>query len=230
MPDSPHALDPRRLVRVSMSVLLRIREDERFVLFHAASRPGSFGPPGGVVKYFPPAAAVLDALGFQEERPRHDGDRDTKRADLRGFLPTTCLRDFLHWFDSGAYRETAEECLERELVEELTEVDLRRLVPGVTSLDHRYVRTVSEGPHEVPGKPYRQYRRFVVHDAVAANATALRLVRELVAAGDDPGQSLVVTTGRDSIVHGRHGPVLVAPQSALLVGARRILPDVPPMR
>ncbi|WP_018686592.1 hypothetical protein [Actinokineospora enzanensis] len=219
--------DPRRQVRVSLSMLLRIREDERFVLFHSINRPGLYGPPSGVVKYFPPAVPVLEEVGF---RPERTGPNTLQWADLRGFLPDHGLRDFLRWFESGAYRESSRECLVREFTEELGEVGLPHLAADMGELDHRLVRTVSEGPHDVPGKQYKQFRRFEVYDLLTPNTATLRLVRELVAAGADQARPLVVNAHPEDIAHGRHGRVLIAPQTALLLGDRRVLPDVPPMR
>lgn len=217
-----------RLVRVSMSVLLRIKDDERYVLFHAVSRPGSCGPPGGVIKYFPPATRILDDLDFREERT--EWRPELTRSDLRGFIPATRLRRFLRWFASGAYRERGVECLVRELVEELGEVGLERLIPGVESLAYTHLRTVSEGPHQVAGKAYRQFRRFDVYDVVISSSTALALVRQLIEAGANPEFPLVVCASRVSIRHGRHQDLLVAPQTAFLLGDRRIMQDIPPVR
>lgn len=210
-----------------MSMLLRIQDDQRFVLFNSVTRPGSFGPPGGVVKYFPPANAILEELGFQAERR---GDRGADRSDLRGFVPAAKLRPFLRWFDTGAYRECAAECLLRELVEELAEVDLPSLVASVRSVAHTKVRSVVEGPHPIPGRPFRQYRRFEVYDLVTSDAAALHLVSALLDAGNGEGTPLVVVATRESILHGRHGNALIAPHAALLFGDKRVLPDIPAVR
>jgi hypothetical protein len=217
-----------RLVRVSLSVLLRIKVDDRYVLFHSPSRPGSFGPPGGVTKYFPPAARILEKLGFQEERTNAQGR--VMESDLRGFLPAGSVRDFMRWHRTGAYREDPAECLTRELLEELGEVGLEQLRPAVPRLTFEQARTVVEGPQPVAGKTYRQLRRFEVHNLVPTDSAALKLGRHLVEVGKDPEFPQVICADRADIEHGRHGSALINPQSAFLVGSRRILPDVPPMR
>lgn len=217
-----------RTVRVSMSMLLRVRDDARFVLFHMPSRPGSFGPPGGVCKYFPPATGLLDELGFQQERSSREPDPTA--ADLRGFLPATRLRHFLRWYDSGAYRENAIECLARELAEEFDEVGLPHLGNGFDGAPFVHLHTVDEGPDEVPGKAYRQYRRFDVYDLVAANGAALWLLQELVSAGADPDVPLVMCATRQSVLDGRHKTALIAPHSAFLLSRGRIMQDIPPLR
>ena len=219
--------EAKRLVRVSMSVLLRIKDDENYVLFHTLTRPGCYGPPGGVIKYFPPAVGLLEGIGFQEERV---GSRpDLTRCDLRGYIPAGALPRFLRWFDSGAYRENAAECLLRELTEELGEVGLDPLQPAVPSLSYTYLRTVTEGPHKVPGKAYRQFRRFEVCDIVTANSTALQLARQVLAAASDPAVPFVLCASRASVEHGRIREMLIAPHTAFLLGSQRFLSDIPPI-
>jgi hypothetical protein len=220
--------DMARRVRVSMSVLLRIKDDNEHVLFHSLSRPGSYGPPGGVIKYFPPAAAILEAIGFQEERPEARREALT-RWDLRGFVPATAVRDFLRWFGTGAYREDPEECLFRELLEEFQEVGLAELAHSVRALSYAPVRSVTEGPDQVPGKLYTQLRRFEIYDIVATDSTALRLTRELVQAAMSPDYPLVLAASRADIEHGRQGTALIGPQTSLLLGPQRIRPDLPPL-
>jgi hypothetical protein len=212
-------------IRISFSVLLRLRDDEEYVLFHSPSRPGAFGPPGGVIKYFPPAVRILEGLGFSEER---GGPRpEVMKWDLRGYLPAGSVRRFLKWFDTGAYREDAEECLRRELTEELGEVGLSRLDDQVAGLSFTPVRTVVEGPEPVVGKPFRQLRRFEVYDLVTADSVALRLTRELSEAAADPSCPGVINVTRDDLRHGRKQAALIAPQSAFLAGGERMMPDVP---
>lgn len=211
-----------------MSVLLRIKDDDRHVLFHSPSRPGAYGPPGGVIKYFPPAAGILEAVGFQEERIDARGG-DLTRWDLRGFVPAVAIRDFLHWFETGAYREDPAECLLRELLEELDEVGLPGLGEAVRALSYTPVRAVTEGPHDVPGKSYSQLRRFEIYDIVAADSTALRLTRQLVEAAVNPDYPLVLSASRADIAHGRRDTALIGPQAEFLLGSQRVRPDVPPI-
>jgi hypothetical protein len=224
---NPSESDVGRTVRVSMSVLLRIRDDDRLVLFHMPSRPGSFGPPGGVFKYFQPATCVLDEFDFRQERSNRQPD--PTKADLRGFLPAPRLRHFLRWYNSGAYRENAAECLARELLEELDEVGLPHLCDGVHGTPFVHLHTVDEGPHDVPGRNYRQYRRFEVYDLVTTDSNALWLLQELSAAGTDPAVPLVTCVSRQSVVDGRHETALIAPHTAFLLGQERVRQDIPPV-
>lgn len=210
-----------------MSMLLRIRDDHHLVLFHMPSRPGSFGPPGGVCKYFRPAIRILDELDFRQEGSRRRPD--PTKADLRGFLPAAKLRSFLHWYNSGAYRETAIECLTRELFEELKETGLSHLGNGLHGAPFVHLHTVSEGPHEVPGRMYRQFRRFEVYDLVTVDSNAVWLLQELIAAGTEPAVPLVTCVNRQSVVDGRDGSALIAPHTAFLLGHARVRQDIPPL-
>jgi hypothetical protein len=216
-----------RTLRISFSALLRIKDDDGYVLFHSPNRPASYGPPGGVLKYYEPVTRWLEQLGFQEDRFHSQSAQ--MRADLRGFLPARSVRAFLRWFDSGAYREDVVECLHRELVEELGEVGLPHLTGDVRGLAFASVRTVVEGPHPVPGKDYRQLRRFEVHDLMTATETAVRLRARIVEAARDGDTTDVIRATAAEIVAGRSGRALIAPQSAFLIGSTRTRPDLPPL-
>ena len=217
-----------RTTRVSFSALLRVRDDDGYVLFHMPNRPGSYGPPGGVYKYFPPAARLLDGFGFRQERFVSEAGRG--RADLRGFLPSRSVRPFLAWFAGGAYREDAGECLRRELEEELEEVGLPALAGEVRGLAVSPHRPLVEGPYSVPGMPYRQLRRFDVYDLLTTDGAAAWLWRRLIEAGADPDTAEVIRATDRQILHGRCGAALIAPHSAYLVGAvRKHQSDLPPM-
>lgn len=217
-----------RTVRISYSALLRIRDDDRFVLFHSDSRPGAYGPPGGVFKYFPPAVPLLEELGFQAERSTTRGART--RSDLRGVLPQRSFPRFRRWFASGAYREDARECLRRELTEEFVEIGFPELGDQVREVALAHVRTVAEGPYPVPDRDYRQARLFEVYDLVVTGGDSARLRASLVTLSTDPGVSTVVSAGAAEIMHGRAGHALVASHTAYLVGTRRTMADLPPIR
>ena len=215
-------------VRVSFAAILRIRDDEGIALFEARSRPGAFTPPGGVFKYFGPATEVLDRLGFRGDRWT-DREADM-RHDLRGELPAKSVSGFLRWFESGAYREDADECLRRELTEELTEVGFPALAADVRHLGFAPLSTEIEGPSMVPGKPYRQLRRFEFYDLVCANHRAVRLRDRILALAADPRVHTVLAATAADVAHGRAGKALIAPHTAYLTGGKRTRSDIPSLR
>lgn len=215
-------------VRVSFSTLLRVTDDDRYVLFDSPKRPGAYGPPGGVVKIHPPAARLLESWGFRPDRATAGVEK--MKSDLRGVVPAGSVRPFRAWFATGAYRETAAECLRRELREELSEVGLGALEPLTRSPAFVPVRTVIEGPAAVPGKPYLQLRSFEVLDLAMLTPAEVRLRRELVEAGTDESRPGVICANFGDIAHGRLGRALIAPQSAFLAGSERLAADLPPLR
>lgn len=216
-----------RTVRLSFSALLKLGEDGRYVLFHTPNRPGVFSPPGGVFKYFEPAVPILEALGFRPENV--EIWREVMRRDFRGFLPARSLGRFRRWFASGAYREDSGECLRRELIEELGEVGFPELAAYARGLVFAPVGTTWEGPREVPGRPYRQVRRFEIHDLVPTAGGGARLSRELLDRAADPSVETIVAASADEIVRGRVGRALVAPQTCLLLHRGRLYSDIPPI-
>lgn len=215
-------------IRVSFSALLRIRHNDTYVLLDSLSRPGSYGPPGGAIKYFPAATTILEEIGFQQEtRGRH---AEITGFDLRGLVPVRSARDFLSWFDTGAYREDATECLLREVVEEFGEVGLTGLGLDAHALRFRPVRTVIEGPDMVPHRQFQQLRRFEIFDLLAMDTVTLELIRLLAAAGADPAVPGVVCADRAEITYGRCGDALLGPHCAFLLGPHRLAPDLPAVR
>src|SRR5262245_21192772 len=161
-----HFLHPRLLVdgrtRISFATILRIKDDDCYVLFRASSRP-TYGPPGGIFKYYPGAQRRLDELEYQDEtRPK--GLEERRRRDLRGFIPARSITDFERWFDSGRDRESAVDALRRELAEEVGEVGHAELAGEAAALTFTHVRTVTEGPRHETGSEYANLRRFEVYD------------------------------------------------------------------
>ncbi len=215
---------PRGTVRVSFSAVLRVKDDDRYVLV-GTTIPGFFGPPGGVVKFQGPVPA-LDQLGFHEQRA--DRHRADMRDDLRGFVPARSLVGFVRWFATGSSRETGTECLRRELVEELVDDDGVPLL-HVPALSFALVRTAIEGPRCVVRQPYRQLRRVEVYDLVLDDEPAARFRRQLLDLADDPDTPTVRCATRTEITTGWTGTTPIAPHAAYLFGGRKLLPDPPPL-
>jgi hypothetical protein len=214
-------------VRISCAAILRIRVDDWYVLLHSPSRPGTFSPPGGVFKYFPPAERILDGMGFHPDRIATLPE--AMRYDLRGFVPASAVAEFRRWFAGGAYREDTAQCLSRELAEELTECGLGDLVPLTRRLTFSVARTLWEGPQDVPGRTYQQLRWFEVCDLATTGPAAQRLRGALISAGRDDAVPMVICATPAGIQHGRHGSALIAGHAPHLIGARRN-PDIPAIR
>jgi 8-oxo-dGTP pyrophosphatase MutT (NUDIX family) len=220
-------LYPRGQVRVSFAALLRVKDDDRYVLVGSASRPGFYGPPGGVFKYRGTAEAALDEVGFVEERP--ESQRHHMRADLRGYVPAGSLRGFVDWFTRGDDRETATECLRRELDEELgSELDatLRACIESLTFVP---VRSVMEGPRRSRPRSIRQLRRLEIYDIAVVDEAAARFRRRLIELGDDPSMPSLVCASNGEITTGWSRGSPVNSHAAYLLGRKKVLPDLPPL-
>ncbi len=131
-------------IRVSMAAILSVRRENYFILVRNHHRPQTFGPIGGVYKYYPSAIEHLDQCGFQPQIR----DQDMKN-DLRGFLLGKNLPSFLEWFFSGKNREI--ESLSREIKEELQEIRLIVELESVTDLQYDLIKSVIEGLNEIVG-------------------------------------------------------------------------------
>jgi len=220
-------LSSRSIVRVSCAALLRVKEDDRYVLIELSSRPTFFGPPGGVFKYRPDATDDLDAVGFREERYRRRHDEMVR--DVRGFVPARSLVRFVRWFVSGAGRESAAECLRRELSEELQGHLDRRTSVDVTQARFRHLRTVTEGPARVPGQSLRLLRRLEVFDLGVDDEASARVRHHLVTLGRDPAAVAFLCATSSEIMAGWCGRSPIAPHAGYLLGGKRLQVDLPPM-
>lgn len=157
----------RKRLRVSMSALLRIEDEGRFLLLRQGPhRPNQLGPIGGVYKIIGPGVPI--DLDFQnlsladEVRSRDISD------DLRGTIPAFRLPQFLRWFDSRAGRES--DALHRELHEELVDDGpLDELPDGLFPLRCELLHIAEEGPTTVrQGDPvYRRHEIYRLHRGAA---------------------------------------------------------------
>jgi CBASS immunity effector Cap15-like protein len=148
------------------------------------------------------------------------------RNDLRGFLPRKCLGRLLKWFDKHIDRESAGECLARELREELREINLPNASPP-SNLQVKLVRRVEEGPEKVPGRAYTQFRIFEVYDVSGYNAEYVTLMNYLKQLSKT-SRDLILADSSD-IVHGRCEDGRVIGNHVLyLLGKKRTRPEPPP--
>ncbi|MGW3895298.1 SMODS-associated NUDIX domain-containing protein [Micromonospora profundi] len=215
-------------LRVSVAALLRIKDDDGYVLIHHPFRPSVYGPPGGVVKYTDEARGALDAVGFVEQRPA--GREATMRGDLRGFVPARHGIGFLRWYDRCAGRESGPECLRRELREELSEAGHPELAPLADKLRFELIRAVVDGPRPTPGKQHRTMRSFEVYDPILDSPEAVELRRRMLELARDAAETEIVLARIADIEEGRREQFLISPQSAFLLGTRRIQEDLPALR
>ncbi|MGW7369529.1 SMODS-associated NUDIX domain-containing protein [Streptomyces sp. NPDC054841] len=217
---------PRRRMRVSVAVLLRLHDEDHYVLFDSLTRPGAFGPPGGVVKYRDTARADLDKIGFEPE----SRIQPLMKRDLRGFLSALRVPHFARWLYREEGREPATDCLRRELGEELGEVGHPELSPLAKEVGFTLVRRLIDGPLKVAGESYRQIRFIEVYDLLPDRPEAVELRSALLALAADPAEGRVIGASRQDIALGRAGAHMILPQSAFLTGGERLREDIQPVR
>ena len=207
-------------VRVAFSAVLRIERDGHFLLVRNLHRPETFAPFGGVYKFHPRARDQLDAMSFRLQAVDAD-----MRCDVRGFIPSEALPAFRAWFAEVSDRESAEDCLRRELGEELAEVGLSEvLLPE--QLKFRHVRTVEEGPEFVSAIGCEQFRIFDVYEILedSSSEALLQALRE-----HSKGSPNLLWVDADSAKRGRGpGGWVIAAHVPYLFGTRRFREGDPP--
>ena len=205
--------------RVSFSALLKVHAGDRYVLARTPLRPEAFGPFGGVYHVEVAAAETLDACEFN---PTSSAPNE---RDLRGFVPGGRLLQLVRWFQTGRDRESADQCLLRELREELRETGADRLVGLIDALRFRFVRTVAEPPSRVPGRSYRQFRYFHVYELDPEYAQSENFVAAALEEAASNVNLLAVTSA--NITAGRVGTAVIAHHAEYLFRRRASRPDLP---
>ena len=131
------------LVRYSISALLRIKIDDKYLLVKNRHW-GKYQPVGGVLKRFPHSEHTLCKLGIRDDNMFSQDE--INRGDLRIQLPASNITKFLDWYASGIGRE-----LEpwREFYEELVRPGLLQSAtfPFVQS---QHIRRHNTGIYRAP--------------------------------------------------------------------------------
>ena len=208
-------------IRVACSAVLRIERHGQYLLVQNMHRPESVAPFGGVYKYLEHARDRLDSLSF-----RGQAIDDDMQNDVRGYIPRESFEAFRAWFLSGVDRESASDCLARELREEVQEVGLEAtIVPQ--QLRFRHVRSVPEGPEHVATIGCDQYRVFDVYEIVEDSVESKAFV-EALASHVTRCDKLVWADG-ESVRRGRAGKLrIIGAHASYLFGTRRFRDVDPP--
>lgn len=217
-------VQPNLDMRIAFSALLRISKGGRYVLVRNLHRPEVFGPFGGVYKYFEQGRSELDALLF---KPQDFGPDEDMKDDLRGFIPRKRLPKLVKWYQTSDLRESSGVCLYRELSEELKEAGLDSTLKPPAMLSLRRVRAVEEGPEQVPGERYTQYRVFEVYEPLMRdNLVGTFIDNVFAAAVKNP--SILVADADEILVGRTKGDHLIGHHAAYLLSGKRIRTDDPP--
>ena len=210
---------PNQDIRIAFSAMLLIRQGGKYLLVRNLHRPESFGPLGGVYKYTD--STFLDELEFKPQV--FDSDMAN---DLRGFLPRKRLAKLVVWFKQAKDRESASDCLKRELAEEVREAGLKK-IKDPDNVPVRLVRSVHEGPEKIPGQAYTQYRIFEIYELDSPKGRLKDLQERLVDEATQGHKNLVlahaeeIISGRDASGH------LIGHHAGYFLGEKRIRPESP---
>lgn len=206
-------------VRVSFSELLQLRTQDGYVLVRNTKRPQQFGPLGGVVRIFP-ASSEKDDL-FVKLRFKAESSDPVESLDLRGFVTGKHLPGLVAWYEEEIDRE--QDCLHRELKEELHELGVQIDVPR---LPFQPVRTIDEGPYWTDRGEYYQYRRFNVLRPDTRPSEARTFWKDLEKAIH--GNANIISASSEEIVRGRtKSGDLIGNHSCYLLSGRRIGAEAP---
>ena len=176
-----------RRLRVSMSQLLSIKVDDKFLLIPSAKR-GHLTPIGGVVRYFPSEVSRLEGgVGFE-----HEYKKGPERYDLRGYVRGQNFHRFMRWYASGTGREQS--ALTREIEEEFIEIGIPSISSYVKRPEFVRDRIIHEGPSEIRNGGYWQYRYFEIF-SLREESDVSRQLAEFIRSqvGKNPKLVLVTT-------------------------------------
>lgn len=193
-----HRWSGRGEVRVSASVLLRVRapwNDDEYLLIRGGSNDHPYwGPIGGVLKFFPARVETM-FNEYRVERHRSSELGTGLVDDIRLILPSRQILKFLRWFRTDQGRESIDQAMFREMVEELGPscddpdessqalgIELLRLLPNL-GLEESYPRPIVEignGPVLIGSdEHYFHVRYFYVVEVVQQNDFVEWLTRAL---------------------------------------------------
>jgi hypothetical protein len=207
---------PNQEMRIVFSALLRIVKGGRYLLVRNLHRPETFTPFGGVFKHRAESQSELDGWMF---RPQDLGPAEDMQRDLRGHIPRRNLASVVSWFERHKGREEANECLRRELVEELKEINLELRVPAACPVV--CVRVVDEGPARMPASPIRQFRRFEIYDLSFDDPKSETLVRRIMDEGESHKDLLIADSDEIMTGRGRDGRV-IGSTACYLIRSKRV--------
>ena len=213
---------PFKRLRVSCAALLSVCKNDRYLLVRSRHRPETFGPIGGVFKYFPTAERALTDLQF-EAQTTPAGQSPALDGDLRGYIPAMSLPPFLEWLKRRIDREQSD-CIRRELREETSEAGHPEAFDLFSNAAFNLLRTIHEGPDKVPGMKFVQFRYLEIYCPLNADDGIDYLYEA------ESGNPNIITATKREIQAGRtERGAVIGSHSAYLFGKRRFGAEPVPM-
>lgn len=212
-------------VRVACSTFLRVSDDQqRYLLIRNLHRPEFFGPVGGCYKYFDGEGAhTLEQFFYDADTTV---EMEEALRDIRGYIRRSTTAKFFEWFQTGRGRESARECLSREVREELFGECALVVPPDFRpeSLSFRFRRSFLE-KSIVSGTRTLQFRLFEVHDLDLES----RASRALLTAIHEARSDRLLWATKQEIELGRHTSdrAALGHAAVLLINDSLSRPDLP---
>lgn len=172
-----HLFFPRKDVRLSISYLFRINVNGRYLLVKNRLR-NTFQPVGGAFKTLPGSEKIFGKLQVKPDR-LIETENGIAKGDLRVYIPSINVIEFLKWFASKEDRETSPW---REFCEELI---VTQILPWkrFRYIDYKYMGTV-QSPIIKLDSGGKGIFIFEVYDLVINNEH-MEVLLELQEKGDD---------------------------------------------
>lgn len=169
-------------VYISVSALVRIRSNDRYLLVYSKDR-AQYHPLGGALHWAPDVKAPFpyEQVVKAEEN----------RKDMRFVVTGWRLHEVIEWVCRGRDREMSPW---RELYEELVAANVveQRHFPFIAT---RFIRRVIEGPRGNPKRGRYELRVFEIHDAALSDEQ----LRELQCVGGAHGEDAATEPHRPAL-------------------------------
>lgn len=208
-------------IRVSIAGILKIKQDNKYILIRSHRRPEQFGPIGGVFKYHSLAIPDLERFNFRQD-PAVD---ESMKLDMRGIIKGKYLLAFMRWFKSHKNREI--EPLTRELIEELNEISLEKEAESIQALQYNLVQTAHEGPYAVSGHNYMQFRYFEIYQFDIDDSRTKRIFDAIIAS-EEQNTDIIAVTSEEILKRRADSGELIGTHCGYLIGEKASGPEPAP--
>jgi hypothetical protein len=209
-----------KIIRISCASLLKIEDENKFLLIRNRLRPNFYCPIGGALRYSSSATSFLKEIDFQHDGSHSQINAEKLKRDLRGFIPAKNLFKFIEWYAKSKDRE--ENSLHREIAEEFTEIRLGRLLKYTKGIEFNFLKEITEIPHSVSGKKFLQFRILRIYE-LSSDFTDLNLLMKNIKIENNP--NLIWVTS-DEIEQGRDdNHNLIGSNSSYLISNKKILKE-----
>lgn len=212
-------------MRVSFSVLLKIEYQGKYLLIRNRLRPQNFGPIGGALKYSISAKPFLDSIDFEPDDIHSKIENKKLKRDLRGFIEAKNLFKIMDWYEKGMNREN--NCLHRELKEELQEINMEQLLANLNTPEFLLIRKIYEKPHKVPGKSFLQFRILRIEEFSQDYLNDSKILEEFARVELESSDLIWVTSDEIRVGIDSQGNQLGAHCNYLLTGKKILHEDRP---